>query len=146
MFSTVSMKSMNGHVKCGRLAHGSISCRRNTWGHHQQRAGRVAWKRSIESSAGNECSWWVGSNAEKWHHWLERRRTAASSVEEEANHLGRPSTIVGDAFENRRREENIDISCSCFPVITPCALSQPRSTGRRVAHRGGCDEAWFSTV
>ena len=52
-----------------------------------------------------------------------------------------PSQPSSDDLSLKRSREEIDILCSHVAMITPCALSQTRSTGRRMAHRGGCDGA-----
>ena len=136
IFSTLSMESMNGHVDCGQLAHGSISCRRNTWGHHQQRA-RTVWLGNARLRAEQGKSARVGGfKRELANHRLERRCTAASSVEEEGERIAVHHHRRRVAFEKRSTESNRHL-CSHVAVITPCALSQVRNTVRRVAHRGG---------
>ena len=101
---------MNGHVDCGQLAHGSISCRRNTWGHHQQRA-RTVWLGNARLRAEQGKSARVGGfKRELANHRLERRCTAASSVEEEGERIAvHRHRVVGELPLKNAQRRAIDI-------------------------------------
>ena len=109
IFSTLSMESMNGHVDCGQLAHGSISCRRNTWGHHQQRA-RTVWLGNARLRAAQGMSARDG--------WVQTRKsgTIGSSAGAQRPHPSRkkanalPSiAIVGELPLKNAQRRAIDI-------------------------------------
>jgi hypothetical protein len=124
IFSTLSMESMNGHVDCGQLAHGSISCRRNTWGHHQQRA-RTVWLGNARLRAAQGMSARGG--------WVQTRRGApfAPSAAAQRPHPSRKkaaacsqSTIVGRfEFETPREKNNrhYAVMLLCDHTLRPLA-------------------------